>query len=152
MAEIDLEVRGAEQFQVLAKALRQVGDKELRRELYAGINRATKPLRGRIKESAAEKLPHRGGLAKIIAGSKFSTRSSSGRNPGIRIMGRSKHNVGQMDRGRVRHPVFGNKQKWVLQSVPEGWFTEPIKQAAPQIRDELAQSMQDVAEKLLEKH
>lgn len=144
---MDLRIRGAEQLGDLAKQLRAAGDsgKGIRRELYAGINRATKPLKAEAKQAAASKLPKSGGLAAVVAKSKLSTRTRAGRDPGVTITAKG---VGMTtDRGYVRHPVF-NTGAWVRQSVPSGWFTETMRDAAPAVRKELLEAMDDVADKI----
>lgn len=138
---VDISVEGAEQFRALARHLRDVGDKDLRKELYRGIERATKPLKQAAKESAAENLPRSGGLARDVAASRFSTRKRAGRDPGIsiRATGKRVSDVRALDRGRLRHPVFGNRGVWVTQTVRPGWFTEAIDDKAAVVREELLQ-------------
>jgi hypothetical protein len=43
--------------------LKDAGDKDLQRKLYAGITRAMKPVRAEAEKSLFEVLPKRGGLA-----------------------------------------------------------------------------------------
>lgn len=138
--------RGAEDFGRLARSLRAIGDKELKRELYRGLNRAAKPAKDKVKPSAQSELPKRGGLNDFIAGStRASVRTRSGRrNPSVRIVARGPHDVYALDRGRVRHPVFGNRNAWRTQQINPGWFSEPIAQMAPQMRQEMDQVLRDV--------
>lgn len=145
---MDLSVTGAENLGVLARRLKEVGDKELKKELLRGIRLGTKGTHAKIRESALGNLPARGGLAAIIARSKISTKTrTSGRLTGIKITSTSKHAVDEINRGVLRHPVYG-RAKWVTQSVPAGWFTDPIEADAPEIRDAIQRVMQDVAAKL----
>lgn len=150
----DFEVRGAEKFERVAKALRQAGDKELRKELYAGINRATKPLRANARKSAEKNLPKAGGLNKRVARARMSTRRVTGKNPGVKIVAKGMDQLGLMDRGMVRHPVYGNRKKWVNQPIPdaEGWFTQPMEDGKPQAQREIVHSLDDVAKKLAKKY
>ncbi len=60
-------VRGLERFGKLSKDLRAAGDKDLRKELYRGLQRATKPLKDAAKENARATLPRKGGLAAAAA-------------------------------------------------------------------------------------
>lgn len=143
---VDLSIEGADGLARVAKALRQVGDKELQRELYAGLNRATKPLKESARESAEATLPRAGGLGKRVAKSRMATRRrASGANPGVRITSKSDSRI---DRGVLRHPVFGNRDVWVAQQVPSGWFTKPMEAGADVVRRELVQVINDVADKL----
>lgn len=150
---MDLQIEGAERFQQLATALRKVGDRELKRELMAGLQRGTKSTRARIKASLGSTLPSRGGLADVMARSRISTRSrAGGRNPGVRIEAKAPHDLRGMDKGRLRHPVFGNKSAWKSQRIESGVFSDPIREDLPQIRDELYRAMVRVAEQFLNRH
>ena len=151
----DLRVEGADKFDVLAKALKRIGDKGLSKELYAGLNRATKPLKEAAKESAGENLPRRGGLNKRVAKARLSTRRRGGRNPGVRIVAKGMAQLERIDKlGRVRHPVGGHRDRWVDQEIPEakGWFTEPMQAGAPEVRKELVKTLDDVARKAAQKY
>jgi hypothetical protein len=144
-----LSVTGAEDLGVLAKRLKEVGDKELKKELLRGIRAGTKGTHAKIRASARMNLPKRGGLAEIIAKSKISTKTRmSGRWTGINIKATSKHDVASMNRGSLRHPIFGRSGKWDEQPVPVGWFTHPIEADADTIRAEIQKVMADVAAKL----
>jgi hypothetical protein len=50
---------------------------------------------------------------------------------------------GRIDRGRIRHPVFGRWVedsegfKGVLQDVNPGWFSLPMRTASPAVRHEI---------------
>lgn len=144
---MELRIKGAEQLGDLARDLRAAGDsgKGLRRELYSGINRATKPLKAEAQKAAASRLPKSGGLAALVARSKFSTRTRAGRDPGVTIT--VKGSGLTTDRGYVMHPVF-KSGAWVRQSVPGGWFSDTMRGAAPTVRKELLEAMDDVAAKI----
>ena len=124
---MDLVVQGAEDLGVLAKRLKEVGDKELRKELLRGIRVATKGTKAKIKANALSQLPKKGGLNAVIAGSKFATKTkTSARSTGIKIVATNPHQIRGMDRGHLRHPVFGHRDRWKSQKIPAGWFSEPI--------------------------
>lgn len=144
---MDLTIKGADQLGDLAKRLRAAGEsgKGLKRELYRGMNRATKPLRVEVQKSAAARLPQSGGLAARVAKTKFTTKILTGRNPGVSIVGKGV--AASTDKGFVMHPVFG-RGPLVRQSVEGGWFTETLRDGAPTVRKELIQAMQDVANQI----
>jgi hypothetical protein len=142
-------IRGLERFARLSKDLRQAGAKELRRELYRGLQRAAKPLIADAKVSARS-LPHRGGLADRAARARFRVKARAGRTPSISIVaadakGRSV-DLDALDRGTVRHPTFGHRP-WVAQQVRPEWFTRPMVNGSPQVRDEMLRAVDDVAAK-----
>lgn len=149
-----IEIQGAEKFERVAKALKKVGDKELRKELYSALNRATKPMRANAKKSAQQRLPRTGGLNKRVARARMSTKRSTGKNPGVKIVARGMDQLSLIDQGHVRHPVWGNRGRWVNQPIPdaEGWFTEPMREGAPEARREIVKALDDVAGKLAKKY
>jgi hypothetical protein len=150
----DLAITGADKFAKVAKALKQAGDKDLAKEFYSGINRSTKPLRAEARKSAERRLPRAGGLNKRVARARFTTRRRTGKNAGVRIVAVGMDQLALMDQGRVRHPVWGNRGRWVNQPIPDaaGWFTEPMEEGAPQVRRELVRSLDAVAKKLARKY
>ena len=42
--------------------------------------------------------------------------------------------LARLDKGELRHPVFGNRRVWVGQRVKPGWFTTPIEQNIGEFR------------------
>jgi hypothetical protein len=147
--ELEFRGRGAEDLDRLGKRLKAMGDGGLRSELLAGIRKAAKPLPQAVRASALEKLPQRGGLAARIAGSRMSTRTRlSGNNVGVRFEAKGVYNLRRMDRGQVRHMAFGNPKSWHTQEIPEGWFSQPIEDIAPDVRDDVNEAMSNVADKI----
>lgn len=146
---MDIRVEGANDFRALARRLREAGDKDLQRELYRGISRAVKPIRADIQESALATLPHRGGLGALIAKSKIRVqRRTGGATVGIRMIGSSDHDIAAMNRGIVRHPLFGNKKRWYRQAVVPRWWDKPTEEAGPTAREEIVKVMEDVKRKI----
>lgn len=150
MAE-DFEIRGAEQFLKLSKALKHAGRTELRKELTAGMRRAGKPLIAASRKEALRRLPQKGGLAQQVAKEPQRVQVRTGaRTAGVRIVvGKKRGGARSANRGVVRHPVFGNREVWVNQRVPKGWFDDAMKAGAPTVRRELEKAMRDVAEKVV---
>lgn len=146
---VDLAVKGADEVAAVSRALRAVDDKELRREFYKGINRATKPMRQEAKDNAARVLPKRGGLNQFVAKSRLSARTRGGKNPGVRIVAsKGSSDIAAIDRGRLRHPVFGNRKVWVTQRVTPGWFTDPMEKGERHAQKELLDVLDDVKDKI----
>lgn len=150
----DVTVTGAEKFAAVAKALKKAGDKELQKELYSSINRATKPMRAEAKKSAAQNLPKAGGLNKRVSRARMSTRRKTGKNPGVKIVATGMSQLAMMDKGHVRHPVWGNRKRWVNQPIPEaeGWFTKPMEGGAKDVRREIVKTLDQIAKKLARRY
>ncbi len=126
-------------------------DKEIRKELFQAMSRATRPVKEEIPESAKRTLP--GGLGEWAAKAKVTTRQAySGTNIGVTIQtrmektrtSRAKATKGQkvqnagtfgavanlkaLDEGKVWHPVWGRRLRSGRlagpQSVEAGYFTK----------------------------
>lgn len=145
---VNLTIRGAEQLGHLARDLRAAGEsgKGLRRELYRGINRTVKPIKAEAQRNAGKTLPQSGGLAALVAKSRISTRTRSGREAGVSLV--VKDTAATTDRGYVKHPVFGNREAWARQPVRAGWFTNTMRASAPTVRRQLLRAMSNVANKI----
>ena len=147
----DVEVRGADQLTRLARTLRQVGDKDLKKELRRGINEAVQPVKASIRARALSSMPRRGGLNQVMARSRITvSQRGSGANPGVRLVTKS-HNP-RIDKGIVRHPVRATGPRedwtWVDQPVKPGWFTHPAAASAPITRLKLLAAMRRIERQL----
>jgi hypothetical protein len=139
-----MDINGAEQLADLAAALKAAGNKELQRELSKGLNRAVKPLKADIKQSALDVLPKGGGYAAAIAASKLATRRPNNKKgTGLRIVGRNKYSLYHADQGIIRHGK-GKKE----QAIAPGWWTNPTEAIAPEVRKEVESAMAEVAKKI----
>ncbi len=147
----DFRVTGAEDLEAVAKRLKQAGSGELRKELLRGIRQTNKPTIADIRASARDRLPHGGGLADIVARSSIGTRTRlSGKNVGVEIKGTSGRlrNLRNLNAGRLRHPLFGNRKHYYEQPVEPGFFDDPIEKRADEIRRGIEEVMADVARKV----
>lgn len=147
---VELRIEGARNLEKLSKKLKAAGDATLRKELYAGINRATKPAKTAIKEAARRELPKKGGLNEFIAKSSVTTRTrGGGKNPGVQIVAKKKgHDIRAIDRGRLRHPVWGNRRVWVTQQIKPGFFTDTIGAQINDLRRAVIKVLDDIARKV----
>lgn len=141
-------VKAADKLDLVARTLRDLQDKGLTRELTKALNRATDELKREAKDEAGKRLPQRGGLAQRVAQSKLSTRRRSGRNPGIRITAKGLDQLEAMDRGFVKHPVWGNRDVWVTQEITPGWFSDPMEQGRPEVARRIEQALDELAAEL----
>lgn len=162
-------VDGAQELQRLARDLKAAGDKDLRRKLYRGFQHIAKPVKAAAQQGALDTLPSSGGLAAKVAAGQYrvSVRSRgsgaslqlrvSAKSGGIRVdHKRKKITAGQMDlnamdRGRLRHPVHGNRHVWVNQKVKPGWFTKSTARSARLAHKEALKVITEVARELAAK-
>lgn len=145
---IDVEVVGADKFARLSRALRDAGQKDLRRELQRGVQRATKPMKRAVSDALLDQMPKAGGLNRRLARRKLSTRTMTGRDPGVRIVGKG---LKELDAGTVRHPVFGDRSRWVAQDVPAGVVSRALERERPQARAEIQRAVDSVIDDVIRK-
>ena len=90
----------------------------------------------------AARLPKRGGLAAVVAGTRINRKSTRARGYyNLRLVAgkNAVKNPGSINRGRVAHPapnaeLVDGKRVLYFQTVPTGWFTEPMKAQVPMLR------------------
>lgn len=150
-----IEVRQAPQeFADLARKLKQAEERGLRRELYKGLNRAAKPMQAEARRRFATDLPQRGGLAKRAARARMSVQQRRDRNGDAQIRIRARAGAQQVDlraidRGFIRHLVFGRPDSWVQQIiVPDRTWTDAMIAKAPEARKEIEAALDTVAAEL----
>lgn len=141
-----LRMTGADDLGKLAADLKQAGRNDLRKEMLRGIRTATRPAVAAVRISAQVRLPRRGGLAREVAAEQITSRTTTtGRNVGVRIQRRR----GQaLEQGRLRHPVFGNRDVWVTQEVSPEWFTRPLEMLEPSVQVALKRVLDNITRDL----
>lgn len=152
----ELRVEGADKFGKLAKELRLLGDKELRSELYRGINRSVKPLSEEVKKQTPQFLPRRYAfeLSKTL---KIRARRRAGKNPAIYLVAKAntrrgtERDLASLNRGRLRHPLYGNRRYWYDQEVSPNWWDDPLLDGADQVREEIVGILDEVVQKVAKK-
>lgn len=111
-------------------------------ELNAAALRAMTGLPDRLRGSALSVLPRRGGLGALVAGSRFTTRPLT---TGARSTVTSRHDIAAMDRGRLRHPLFGNRGHWYQQAITPGWWTTVVKSQRARAQTEMERALDNIA-------
>lgn len=149
----DVEIRGADDIDALVKRIRTHADsKALRKEMFQGLNRVTKHMRGEMKEAIPAALPSRGGLSALIQrDTRMSTSAKSGKYAGVTIWAKSrKHDIRTLTGRRLRHPVFGNRGKWVTQTagVDPAVFTAKFEDQKPDVQRAIVRVMEEIARKV----
>ena len=145
----------------LAARLRAAGTqgKGLRRALLAALSEAAKPIADEITSTAnlSEHLPDR--YAAVLGGdlTVTVTRSLSG-DPQVSVTARGKakkRKVAILEQGFISHPVYprGPRRKWRWANqqaggMKAGFFSDPAKAAAPDVRDKVMAALQDTARQI----
>jgi hypothetical protein len=140
-----IHIEGTAQFQQLADRLKAAADRDLRKQVGASLRKVAKPIGQRVLEKGAESMPHKGGLSAKIGKGKVGVRAGlTGRQASVSLLLKAGgYDLNPLDRGQLRHPVFGNKKSWVRQSVPSGRFTAAFEAEAPKARAEVLKAVND---------
>ena len=127
-------------------------DKTIQRALRKRLAEAGKPAAQDVIDEASAQLPARGGLSRWVGASKPSL-SMSATRLAIKIgrgnAGRRRSDINAMNRGRLRHPVYGNRRSWVTQSIPAGLFERAWERQADRVVEDVAVVLDDIITDLL---
>lgn len=145
----------------LAKACREAGEVGLKRELTDAINKAAEPVPDAIRASLKPHLPDR--YAEVLdADLKITVSIRTGAGAGVTIQataptgrGRRGRALPAINAGILRHPVFaqGPRRSWhwkdqELPSVQPDFFSQPVHDAAPQVRKEIENALDGLNAKI----
>ncbi|WP_405794118.1 hypothetical protein [Streptomyces sp. NBC_01506] len=164
----DVRVINTGQLLDLQRKLRAAGHENIRSSMQRRIRRAAEPLKNDL-QSAIRGLPisspggrGRGGgrsptsrpLRSTIAGQIRITVRNTG-NPGARVFvdkGALPPDLRNMphviNTGRIRHPVYGNRRRWVTQTAPPLWWDKTVRAHAPRMERDVRRVVDDVRQKL----
>ena len=151
-----MEAQAAE-FRALAQRLKDAGERGLRRELTNAIREAVKPLKEDILDPA-HLDPHMPDhyVPALLRDLKVTTFSRAGLDAGVSVRAEARtprgnyRQVVQLEEGRIRHPVFGNRENWKTQykGMRRGFFSDVVSEHGPRIRDAVVAAGHDVARKI----
>ncbi|MFE9098488.1 hypothetical protein [Streptomyces sp. NPDC007264] len=164
----DVRILGTGSLLELSRRLRAAGGENIRQSMHRRIRRAAEPLRDDL-QSAIRGLnirsqgrstrpggpsPNGRPLRETIAAAiRISVRT--GASPGATVWidkGRMppdlKNVPTQLNQGRLRHPVFGNKRRWVNQYASPPWWDSTVRRHQPRMEREVARILDDVRRRL----
>lgn len=123
-------------------------DPKIARRLNKGIRGAVKPTIAVIKgPRGIGRLPS--GLAAWMGDIDYTVRIKHfGRTAGVRVVSKKGHANYDIDKGRNRHPVHGNRKVWVAQSVTPGFFSDVVDEEAQNMLDAVGREFKTFAKEL----
>lgn len=133
-------------FEAMARKLEAAG-RSLDREIGRTVDDELGTLPEAVQASALRILPHRGGLAALVA-SKVKVQKRRGSNS-INVFSTGVAGLKELrrlDAGSVRHPVFGNRGAWVGQAVNAKFWTRPVKERGDAIYKALKELLTKIAD------
>ena len=134
--------------------LKEIGDGGLTRELSKAIGRAVQPVPAHIRAGLRPRLPDRYADELDATLNIFRRSFTSPDQVQVSIYatntGPKRRKLRRLDGGVLWHPLFGDRKEWREQGAPSvrpGWFSGPVREAAPQVREEIRKAVSDVARK-----
>ncbi len=155
---VEFDVEGADKLREIARALRQLADKELNKDFYKRLNKLVKPLKKSVMDDLKSFLPNRY-AEELSRDLKVTTqRRTSRTRPGITMVAKARsrsrggvRDIASLNRGRLRHPLFGNRGWWYDQPVKPGFFDEPIREDQQMIAGQIEELLDEVAVEITRK-
>jgi hypothetical protein len=147
---VKFQVEGSDQFDALARRLREAADFGLDRELSNELTRSVQGLPADARRTAEAILPHRGGLNTWLMERTEIAQStiSTGATVTVRTTASSVHAIDRVDSGTVRHPLFGDKRHWYTQSVRPGWWSTAVQRVEPTVRPAVERAVDATARRI----
>ena len=156
MVAVSADTQALKRLRVAMKAL----DKESKRAVNKTLSAAAQPIRDEFKGEAMATLPGRGGLAATVAKSRFSVlKRLGGSRPTLSIRirrpksgGQKAVDLGRLNEGRLRHPVYGRPDRtrrqwgWVDQTIRAGMWDRTLDKAVPAVQDSLRETVTEALE------
>jgi hypothetical protein len=152
----------------LSRRLRAAGGENIRQSMHRRIRRAAEPLKDDLQSTMRGldiRSPGRSGRpggpspntrplrATIADAIRISVRT--GASPGATVWidkGRMppdmKNIPEQLNQGRLRHPVFGNRRRWANQYASPPWWDTVVRQHTPRMEREVERILDDVRSRL----
>lgn len=152
MSQLSVSIQLGERFSSLPNRLREAASSSLRRELDQALTRSVRDLPQALRASAVSTLPRRGGLGELTARTPIKiSHLTSGSSVSVRVTAsprRGLSDIARLDRGSVRHPLFGRRSRWYTETVSPGWWAKPIDAVATKARSEIEQAMDTVVHQI----
>lgn len=169
MAVRSVQITGTGQLLELQRKLRAAGNENLRASMQRRIRRAAEPMHSDLRQTALNlRISSQGGSgrsrpspttrplrATIAAAIRISVRTTAG-GAGARVwIDQSrlppdlKNMPASLNSGRIRHPVFNNRHRWVNQYVtPSPWWDSTVRRHQPRMWAEVRRITDDVKSRL----
>lgn len=146
---------GTDAFNQLGRDLKAAGAKELTKELRATGRRLAKVFKDEVTQQAVTILPKEGDLntwvskrIKITAQTRIGGSISTFRFVTKHKGERGLSDLRSLNNGRIRHPLFGNRDRWYLQELSGHFVDRALREMSDTIREEFLQAVDDVARRL----
>lgn len=159
---LDIRLDGIDEVLKLAQQIRATGDRGLGREMAKALNAAIEPVEDAISASAERTMPS-GYRATLTASLRHRrTQRTAARQASLRLTtigeGRKEQrDLDRLNKGGLRHPVFGRSRKtrrgrrknpWATTEIRAGFHDRGVKDAADEAEKRLGAVLDDFADRL----
>jgi hypothetical protein len=149
---LQVQVTGGRDLAAVSRRLREVGNKGLGRQMAKQLREASDELRPAVTESAQRLMPRRGGYAELLSTSLRYRQSVQHARTTARVLfrihadgRRERRDVPSINRGQLRKPLFGDRDRWFDQRVKVGFVDRPVDQLQPDIARRMQSVVDDFA-------
>ncbi|MGA4726294.1 hypothetical protein ACPB67_02640 [Micromonospora taraxaci] len=150
---MSVRVSGSAQLHHVMKVLKETGNKGLGKGMAAGFRLAAMPLGPAVAAEVPKAMPS--GYAPVLSRSlQFRTQVRAFKyvaRATWRVYGdgqQERRDVPSLNRGVLRHPLFGNRERWVDQKVRKGFVDRPVDRLGVDVRREMNKVVDQVADKI----
>lgn len=162
---LSIRIGGVGEVLDLARHIKATGDKGLGRQMAKALNDVIVPVKASIAESAAETMPS-GYRATLTASLRHRrAQRTSARQASLRLTTfgegvRERRDLPRLNRGELRHPVYGRvrrtrlglqKNPWTTTRIRPGFHDRGTQRAAGDAEKALARVRDDFAARLIAK-
>lgn len=135
---------GDDLYRVARQIRKATSDPEVSKQFQKAVKASTKPAQNEIKRGLGAYMPS--GYAPdlrrdltVRSGTSFTRRRA-----GVRVEAKSRQSrLAALNKGKLRHPLFGDRDHWYTQPVRPGFFTDPLWRAVPSVRAAVERAEQE---------
>lgn len=146
----------------ISARLKEAAEGGLARRLSQGIGRAVEPIEQEVRDGLRSHMPDP--YADVINAELKISRRTFQDPDGARVTvyaqttGIGKRKIARLDNGILWHPTFGRfprrdpRNRWFEMTEPHvkpGWWSDVTDKAAPRVRQEIVDALNDVTERLV---
>lgn len=149
----EFKVVGLQDLLAVRRKLLAIGDAGLGKPMARQLRKTVEPLKQAVRAEAAAVSPgdYKAVLPKSL---RFRQRMNTSRLTAlitIRIFGEARKNrrdVPAINLGRLRHPLFGNRNFWYAQRVRAGFVDRPFDRHTPEVVKAMGEVIDDLADQI----
>lgn len=133
----EVKVAGGAELRQVQNKLRAVGDKGLGKQMGKALRDAARPLQPAVRKEAVAAMPSGYGptLSRSLRFRTAIKETAHTADVTVRVHGQGRKErrmVPALNRGRLRHPLYGNRDWWFDQRVRSGFVDRPADRLMPE--------------------